>query len=383
MSAEDLVESFVADLRQLRHDVGQPSFRELESHARRAGTHLPASTASDAVRGRRLPKLPVVIAFVLACRKYAEEAKIPTPGKAGEMYAWQRGWAAAAAASGVRGGRGPQDGELSPRQALRAVSPTRPGHFQMPKKNECSYVFIADNSGSLIGVNSDVENMIRGLEVAAPWMAVTAHMNPTLEEAQEAVSRAMEMRSGLLVLHVLGYGYLSESARLSLLLRDTMENDLSHTALDLEGLLPQAAQVSPGRTVILIVDTDFAGAAIPRTPPGLDHWFVLAATDVSGKAWVYPSFTHVLAELLQRGDREFPYPMMTVVDLAERAREALQAQERPHAPFPGMSGPQVVTWGGSLGVQELAFAYNRQSDQPRNLTILRHAPTVGPKTQVR
>ncbi|MFB8406032.1 hypothetical protein [Streptomyces sp. NPDC055912] len=358
---EDLVEAFVADLRRLRHDVGQPSFRELESHARKAGTHLPASTASDAVRGRRLPKLPVVIAFVLACRKYAEEAKIPMPDKAREMYAWQRNWATASAASGVKEDNDTQDSELSPRPSLRPASPVLPGRrLHMPNRHGCSYLLIADNGGeSLSGVHSDVENMIRGLEAAAPWMAVTTCLNPTYEKAQEAVRRAVETPSDLLVLHVLGHGYLNESARLSLPLTDTVEDDLSHTALDLEGLLTQAARVSSDRTVILIVDTGFAGAAIPRTPPGLDHWFVLAATDAnSGDASDYPSLSCVLAELLQRGVRECPYPMVTIVDLAQRASEAIRLLHRPR---PGVGrAPQMVTWGGSGGVQELGFAYNRQ-----------------------
>ncbi|MEV8039041.1 hypothetical protein [Streptomyces sp. NPDC086182] len=141
-----------------------------------------------------------------------------------------------------------------------------------------------------------------------------------------------------------------------------MEDDLSHTALDLEGLLPQAAQVSSDRTVILIVDTGFAGAVIPRTPPGLDRWFVLAATDASsGNALDHPSLSGVLAELLQRGVRECPYPMVTIVDLAQRAREVFLPQDRPRGPVPGVGeGPQTVTWGGSHGVQELGFAYNRQ-----------------------
>lgn len=355
---EDPVEDFAAALRQLRRDVGQPSFRELESHARKAGSHLPASTASDAVRGRRLPKLEVVIAFVLACRKYAEEAKIPMPGKAREMYVWQQDWATASDASGMKENQSPKAGVLSPRENLRPVYPAHPGRsLQMPNRYKSSYVFIADDyEDDFSGVDRDVEKMMRGLELAAPWMTVTTCLNPTYEEAQEAVSNALETPSELLVLHALGHGYLNETARLSLKLADTMEDDLLHTTLDLEGLLPQAAQVSSDRTVILIIDTAFAGAAIPRTPPRLDSWFVLAATGANSRhALALPtSLSEVLAELLQHGVRECPYPMVTIVDLAMKAREVLLTHSLSN------SAAQTVTWGGSHGVQQLGFAFNRQ-----------------------
>ncbi|GGU61205.1 hypothetical protein GCM10010178_61810 [Lentzea flava] len=64
---------FAADLRQLRTNAGQPSYREL---ARRA--HFSASTLSDAAGGRKLPGLDVTLAYVRACH--------------GDETAWERRW---------------------------------------------------------------------------------------------------------------------------------------------------------------------------------------------------------------------------------------------------------------------------------------------------
>ncbi|WP_198681062.1 nSTAND1 domain-containing NTPase [Lentzea terrae] len=64
---------FAADLRQLRTNVGRPSYRELSRRA-----HFSASTLSDAAGGRKLPGLDVTLAYVRACH--------------GDESAWERRW---------------------------------------------------------------------------------------------------------------------------------------------------------------------------------------------------------------------------------------------------------------------------------------------------
>lgn len=60
--ADGPVERFAVELRRLRHDAGNPSYRKL---AERAG--YSATTLADAAAGRRLPSLPVVRGYVQAC----------------------------------------------------------------------------------------------------------------------------------------------------------------------------------------------------------------------------------------------------------------------------------------------------------------------------
>jgi WD40 repeat protein len=53
---------FAADLRRLREKAGSPPYRELAGRA-----HYSWSTLADAAAGRRLPSLPVTLAYVSAC----------------------------------------------------------------------------------------------------------------------------------------------------------------------------------------------------------------------------------------------------------------------------------------------------------------------------
>ncbi|GAA3796516.1 hypothetical protein [Streptomyces chiangmaiensis] len=361
-ASEDLIDALVADLRQLRHDVGQPSFRELEIHARKVGNHLPASTASDAVRGRRLPKLTVVIAFVLACRHYAEEFKIPVPAKAREMYSWQE--AHEKATLTLTAPLREDQVDALPRADHQPPRPHHGKHFWMPERQRCLYLLIG--SGEVPGLGPilaprDCKFMAAALQNTAPWMSVSMLINPTNQEAHKAVCHTLTERSELVVVHVVGHGFLNESARLSLPLRDSQEDNLLQTTLDLEGLLAQASHHSRERAVILIVDTGYAGSAIPQVPPGLEHWYVLAATGPRGHAyeWGGPagrgSFTGVLAQLLQDGIPNCPYPMVTVIDLAQAAREIVLRRTSDY----GINSQQVVTWSGSESIEALGLAYNR------------------------
>lgn len=357
-----LIEVFAEGLQQLRHDVGRPSFKALEVHARKAGSHLPASTASDAVRGRRLPKITVVIAFVLACRRYAEEFNIPVPAKARETYSWQEAHKKATSAINVTAPLREDQADAPPRAAHQPPS-GHGKHFWMPERQRCSYLLIGSGEvpglGPLLSAPRDCELMAAALRNTAPWMSLKMLINPTNQETHLAVRQILAERSELVVLHVVGHGFLNESARLSLPLRDSQEDNLLQTTLDLEGLLAQASHHSRERAVILIVDTGYAGASIPRVPPALEHWYVLAATGPRGHAyeWSGPegagSFTGVLAQLLQDGIPNCPYPMLTVTDLARAAREIVVRRTS------DFGNRQMATWSGSESIEAFGFAYNR------------------------
>ncbi|MER6639124.1 hypothetical protein [Streptomyces microflavus] len=186
---------------------------------------------------------------------------------------------------------------------------------------------------------------------------MTVLLEPTSQEAHDEIRRALAAPLELLVVHVVGHGYLNESARLSLIMKDSQEDNLLRTSVDIEGLLAQAGQRSQERAVILIVDTSFAGAAIPSTPPTLNNWFVLAATDAHGHAYEWAgedgewsSFTGVLAHLLNNGITDSPYPLVTVTDLAQEASEAILRHDS--------TGRQRVTWSGTTNIEALALACN-------------------------
>ncbi|WP_406635326.1 hypothetical protein [Amycolatopsis sp. WGS_07] len=74
----DALSRFAQGLRDLREKAGNPTYREL---ARRA--HYSAGTLSDAAGGRKLPTLPVTLAYVRAC--------------SGDVSAWEENWHSLAA----------------------------------------------------------------------------------------------------------------------------------------------------------------------------------------------------------------------------------------------------------------------------------------------
>ncbi|MFI5642003.1 caspase family protein [Streptomyces goshikiensis] len=367
MKVEDPVDAYAAGLRQLRHDVGQPSFRELESQAKKLKLHLPRTTASDAVRGRRLPPLKVVAAFVHACGRYAEEAGLPVPARGKEWFYWQEAHNSASSAirETERHGKAGQsaDGPVPiPTGHRLPLVPTtsrasNPASFWMPGRHRCSYLLVGNSEVEglppLMGVPRDCKRMSEALQVAAPWMSVTTMINPTSQEAHEAVRGTLTAQAELVVLHFVGHGALNESARLSLLLRDSREDNLLQTSLNLEGLLPQASQWLRDCAVVLVVDTVYAGAVIPDKATNLGDWAVLAAAGATEAAFSWPSpdegsFTGVLTQLLLNGIASCRYPVMTLTDLAREAGEIIRERV-----------PQTVTWATSGRVDSLAIAYNR------------------------
>ncbi|WP_156213765.1 hypothetical protein [Lentzea aerocolonigenes] len=77
-SEETELGSFAADLRKLRDEAGKPSYRVLAARA-----HYSAATLSDAAGGKKLPTLPVTLAFAKAC--------------GGDEQEWEQRWRAIAA----------------------------------------------------------------------------------------------------------------------------------------------------------------------------------------------------------------------------------------------------------------------------------------------
>ena len=69
----DPIAAFAHDLRELRRQACNPSYRELARKALFA-----PSVLSSAASGHRLPTLPVTLAFVAAC--------------GGDCAAWERRW---------------------------------------------------------------------------------------------------------------------------------------------------------------------------------------------------------------------------------------------------------------------------------------------------
>ncbi|GAA3299728.1 ATP-binding protein [Dactylosporangium vinaceum] len=67
-NAGGLAAQFAANLRQLRAQAGNPTYREMARSAR-----FSSSVLSSAASGNRLPSLPVTLAFVAACRGDKEE----------------------------------------------------------------------------------------------------------------------------------------------------------------------------------------------------------------------------------------------------------------------------------------------------------------------
>lgn len=92
---------FAADLRRLRIERGNPSYRELGSRAVKsgAGGRLPVATLSDAFRGKRLPGLDKLMTLVRVLHSYDEYGR-PTavpPHTSPVLEPWRQRWRTLAA----------------------------------------------------------------------------------------------------------------------------------------------------------------------------------------------------------------------------------------------------------------------------------------------
>ena len=66
-ASPDTIEEFAADLRELRQQAGQPSYRAMSVQAKRSGHKRSYNSFSEAVKGRSLPSWDTVAAFVTVC----------------------------------------------------------------------------------------------------------------------------------------------------------------------------------------------------------------------------------------------------------------------------------------------------------------------------
>ncbi|MCR6484808.1 hypothetical protein M8542_18425 [Amycolatopsis sp. OK19-0408] len=110
---DDALTEFAADLRRLRENAGNPTYREL---GRRA--HYSAGTLSEAAGGRKLPSLAVTLAYVRACG-----------GVPGE---WEERWHVVAEESrpdGADSPPAPDSGEIPPYVGLAAFTSADAGRF--------------------------------------------------------------------------------------------------------------------------------------------------------------------------------------------------------------------------------------------------------------
>jgi len=118
-AAATTVEDFVETLKRLRAWAGDPSLAELNT---RSGGHgsLPPSTVSDMLRNEhRLPRLDLVLTFVLACGLDEDQAA-----------AWERSWTVLRALESIPGRpgsaqvlqqHGPWSGQAGARSASRGL----------------------------------------------------------------------------------------------------------------------------------------------------------------------------------------------------------------------------------------------------------------------
>ncbi|MFJ3877565.1 WD40 repeat domain-containing protein [Streptomyces sp. NPDC090077] len=103
---DEELKAFAADLRRLRLDRGNRSYRELATRAAKSktGIRLPVSTQSDAFRGDRLPGLDGLMGLVRILHSYDEfgqERPVP-PHNSPELEPWRRRWRDLAALAPLR-----------------------------------------------------------------------------------------------------------------------------------------------------------------------------------------------------------------------------------------------------------------------------------------
>ncbi|EWM10686.1 LOW QUALITY PROTEIN: peptidase C14, caspase catalytic subunit p20, partial [Kutzneria sp. 744] len=107
---EESLLAFAADLRALRAKAGSPAYREL---GRRV--HYSAATLSEAASGRKLPSLPVTLAYVRGCD--------------GDVQAWEQRWRELAAELADEPAEAEADEQEPPYIGLSAFQPEHAGTF--------------------------------------------------------------------------------------------------------------------------------------------------------------------------------------------------------------------------------------------------------------
>ncbi|WP_405982069.1 WD40 repeat domain-containing protein [Streptomyces sp. NBC_00158] len=121
---DEELKAFAADLRRLRLDRGNRSYRELATRAAKSktGIRLPVPTQSDAFRGDRLPGLDGLMGLVRILHSYDEfgqERPVP-PHNSPELEPWRRRWRDLAALAPLRRSPAPEPA-AAPARANRFV----------------------------------------------------------------------------------------------------------------------------------------------------------------------------------------------------------------------------------------------------------------------
>jgi hypothetical protein len=355
-NAQRAVAQFAAELAELRRLSGQPSLRRMEVLSRRAKRpRLPHSTAGDALTGRRLPPISVVLGIVLACLDSAREDGVEVDLNLFNTIKWQDRWLEVSRLCDE------QDEEPAHQPLLDHVAPPAPpGMMWLPDRRRSGYLIIGNVSSReappLPWVARNVDHMTASLETAAPWMKVTTVIDPTLEKATLALRSAAQQAEDVLIVHLLGHGYLDDRVNLRLLTSDSRIDDLSGTTLDLTSMIGNLAGNSNAQALVLIIDTCFAGSVLPKSGRNSkQHLFVLAATDAHGLAIDGPdSLTGVMASVLGRGAQDCPFPMLSVDHLARECARTLEQRQRDNHHLPH----QVVTTFSQGDASKITFGLN-------------------------
>lgn len=351
------IEEFTAELAAFRIDCGKPSFRRMESLTKKrnrgqvTGQALPRATASDAINAKKLPAVAVVIAFVESCKDAAQEDGLVLNEHDPRRLTlwWQSKWvtvntAGAASESSGAGRRDAPEHPPLPPERLTPLETRWPGGMMWVPDVEQSCYFILANSymeartgffAPLPGVLENIADMRRCLEQVAPWMPVEIALDQPLKAVAEMLESVAQRTRDVLVVHVLGHGYLDEERmHLRLSMPDTDIERFAQTSLDLTGIVEQLRARSEAKAIVVIVDTCFAAAAVTPSAKLPESVFVLAASNANGMAFDQPtSLTRVWADVLQNGVYEVPYPMLSMqlaaAATAQRVEQLLAGRQLP------------------------------------------------------
>lgn len=354
--AQRAVAQFVTELAELRRLSGQPSLRRVEVLSKKAKRpRLPHSTAGDALTGSRLPPISVVLGIVLACLDSAREDGVEVDLDLFNTIKWQDRWLEVSRLCDE------QDEEPAHQPLLDHIQPLiPPGMMWLPDRRRSGYLIIGNASSreapSLPGVAHNIDHMTASLGIAAPWLKITTLIDQTMEKATLALRSAARQAEDVLIVHLLGHGYLDDRVNLRLLTSDSRVDDLSRTSLDLTSMVTDLGDNSNAQALVLIVDTCFAGSIMPKIGRNSkQHIFVLAATDAHGLAIDGPhSLTDVMASILGHGVPDCPFPMLSVDHLARECARTLEQRQRDDHRLPH----QVVTTFSQGDASKITFGLN-------------------------
>ncbi|CRK57039.1 hypothetical protein [Alloactinosynnema sp. L-07] len=284
-----------------------------------------------------------------ACRDAAREDGVRVDPELFDTIKWQDRWFKVGQLCAEH--QGPAHQPLLDRMPVA----TPPGMMWLPDRKRSAYVMLGNASSPaahpLPGVIDNIEQLTASLKSAAPWMQVTTVLDATMQEATSALRSAARQTQDVLIVHVLGHGYLDDQMALRLLTSDSRPDDLATTTLNLTTVIDDVEASSNAAALVLIVDTCFAGQTIPKSSGRLKkHLFVLAATDAHSVAWDGPnSLTGVMASVLGEGVPDCPFPMLSVDLLAQECARVHEQRQIPS---------QVITTFSHGDAHKITFGLN-------------------------